>query len=84
MPGKDARLSRDVLIEKNIAAEAVLEPTLREIADLEKELEREKEALQEEEEFLKELTANAQAEEKIREARSRTVSLMACIDGGIE
>lgn len=73
VPGKDARLSREVLIEKNKAAEAALEPTLSEIAELEKELEKEKEALREEEKFLEQLTFNAQAEEKFREEKAQMV-----------
>ncbi|TGZ83202.1 hypothetical protein EX30DRAFT_339410 [Ascodesmis nigricans] len=69
--GKDARLSRDFLMGKNVAAETALEPTLREIAELEKELEKEKELLRQDEAHLAELRKNAKAQEQIRAEKSR-------------
>lgn len=54
-------------------AEAALEPTLCEIAELENELEKEKELLRQDQEHLEELKKNAKAHEKVRAEKSRTV-----------
>lgn len=73
---KDARLNREFLLEKNASAEAALEPTLREIAELETELEKEKELLRQDVQHLEKLKKNAKAQEQVRAEKSRLVCIV--------
>lgn len=69
--GKDFTLNCNDLIHKTGELEAILEPTLRYNAELEKELEREKARLTQDEKDLAVLQNNAKAQHSIRVEKSR-------------
>ncbi|RPB05531.1 hypothetical protein L873DRAFT_1797934 [Choiromyces venosus 120613-1] len=71
--GKDTHLNYEKLLDKNRALEAILEPDLRQIADLEAEIEKEQKLLEKEEDYLQELKKNATAQETIRRQKSRNM-----------
>jgi len=71
--GKDFSLSYESIIERTMHSEALLQPLLRQNAELEKELEKERLALERDEEDLKELQANAKSQEMVRAQQVRTL-----------
>ncbi|PWW77539.1 hypothetical protein C7212DRAFT_314626 [Tuber magnatum] len=71
--GKDTYLNYEKLLGKNRALEAILEPDLRQIAELEAEIEKEQKLLEKEEDYLQELKKNAIAQENIRRQKSRNM-----------
>jgi hypothetical protein len=71
--GKDFSLSYESIIERTMHSEALLQPLLRQNAELEKELEKERLALERDEEDLMELQANAKSQEMVRAQQVRTV-----------
>lgn len=72
--GKEYTLNLEKILEKGKESEAVLQPTRRQVAELEKELEREMRAKQRDENELKELTKNAKRQEQVRAEKIKTVS----------
>lgn len=56
--------------------ESILEPDLRQIAEIEAEIERERKRLERSEDYYIKLNHNADYEEKIRRQRARSVSLL--------
>jgi hypothetical protein len=71
--GKDFTLNFNDLVHKTGELEAVLEPTLRYNAELEKELEREKANLEQDQKELAVLQKNAKSQAVLRAETSRTV-----------
>ncbi|KAI5818164.1 CENP-Q, a CENPA-CAD centromere complex subunit-domain-containing protein [Pyronema omphalodes] len=71
LQGKDTPLNYDTLVHKTAEYEAVLEPTLKHVAELEKELERLKEKLMEDEQALLVLQKNAKGHETVRREQER-------------
>lgn len=73
---KDVPLSYEKLVHKTTEWEAILEPTLRHNAELERELARQKARLAKDERDLKVLQANAKGQERVRADQNRTVDLL--------
>jgi hypothetical protein len=71
--GKEYALNLEKILEKGKESESVLQPTRRQVAELEKELEKEIRAKQRDENMLKELTKNAKRQEQIRAEKIKTV-----------
>ncbi|KAF8533588.1 CENP-Q, a CENPA-CAD centromere complex subunit-domain-containing protein [Trichophaea hybrida] len=69
--GKDVPLSYEKLVHKITEWEAILEPTLRHNADLERNLAQQKARLAKDEKDLKILQANAKGQERIRAGQNR-------------
>lgn len=72
--GKEYALNLEKILEKGKESEAILQPTRRQVAELENELEREIRAKERDERMLKELMRNAKAQEQVRTEKVKTVS----------
>ncbi|KAI5786763.1 CENP-Q, a CENPA-CAD centromere complex subunit-domain-containing protein [Pyronema domesticum] len=81
LQGKDTPLSYDTLVHKTAEYEAVLEPTLRHVGELERELERLKEKLKEDEQALAVLQKNAKGHEAVRREQERGMPKVLKVEG---
>lgn len=61
------------MLEKAREADAVLQPTRRQVVELERELEREEKARRRDEGLLRELVRNAKGQEEVRREKRKTV-----------
>ncbi|KAL7275569.1 hypothetical protein RUND412_001495 [Rhizina undulata] len=69
--GKDVNLNLEKLIDKNRELEALLEPDMRHISELQAEIEKETKALEMDRKKMAELSRNAQMEQNVRRQKLR-------------
>lgn len=70
-----ASLELERMLEKAREADAVLQPTRRQVGELERELEREERARRRDEGLLRDLVRNARGQEEVRREKRKTVCL---------